>query len=134
MTLDTLLPIPLCAHMYILSNRTRKEASVKKIAFLSQTLQKFVNSFFIFKKKVDFWPLMAFFKAFASLRLQRSHSSLEKCFFSLMKNAFTHFGVFTIRKILLHCHLTISLYVGLIIMIFVYIFLKYIIDSSWSEQ
>ena len=45
-------PPPLCTRTYSLSNSTRKEASVKKIAFLSQTLQKFVNSFFKFKKKL----------------------------------------------------------------------------------
>ena len=62
---------PPCTHIVsqiVLENRL----SVKKIAFLCQTLLKFVNSFFMFKKKCIsvLWPLMALFKAFASLRLQ----------------------------------------------------------------
>ena len=88
---------------YSPSNSTRKEASVKKIAFLSQTLQKFINSLFIFEKSAFLASGLSWLslKAFASLRLQRkSHSSPEKCFFYLMKNAFTVFGVSSIRKIL----------------------------------
>ena len=80
-----------------------KRLSVKKIAFLCQTLQKCVNSFFIFKKSAFLASGLSWLslKAFASLRLQRkSHSSPEKCFFYLMKNAFTVFGVSSIRKIL----------------------------------
>ena len=91
-------------HIYIVSQiALEKRPSVKKIAFLSQTLQKFINSLFIFEKSAFLASGLSWLslKAFASLRLQRkSHSSPEKFFFYLMKNAFTVFGVSSIRKIL----------------------------------
>ena len=97
-----MLPRPPCT--YSLSNSTRKEAVSKKNSILMSDPPKIRKFIFHIRKKSVFlasglsWLSL---KAFASLRLQRkSHSSQEKCFFSLVKNAFTVFGVYSIRKIL----------------------------------
>ena len=96
-------PPPTCA--YSLSNSTQKEAVSKKNSILISNPPKIHKFTFHIQKSVflAFGLSWISLKAFALLRLQRkSHSSPEKCFFYLMKNAFTVFGVTSIRKILFH--------------------------------
>ena len=76
----------------------KKRLSVKKIAFLSQTLQKFINSLFIFEKKCisGLWPLMAFFKGlrFAQASKKKPFEPRKMLFLSYEKCIYCFWSVF----------------------------------------
>ena len=87
-------------HIYYIVSQIvlEKRLSVKKIAFLCQTLQKCVNSFFIFKKKCisGLWPLMAFFKGlrFAQASKKKPFEPGKMLFFSCEKCIYCFWSVF----------------------------------------